>query len=1538
MFRAIASGLLFTLAMTASSSGAITSVPLNSKFDGSIAQAGTSVAFAFEGIQGINSAISIKGQGGLRPLLRILDSSGTDVLGVAESDAGGTAALPQFVPPSSGQYLVEVSGSASGPTGTFTGSLTGKVPKSMKSAKFADDAVAGDPMTFFALAGTKLSGQITIETKPHPFNAWYVLIGPSGQIVTKYNVTYSGFNKHATLKNVVLPETGTYQIAPSQPTFLLSGSVKLAPPKGGANVIHVGTDPFVAALTEPVLAKLPAATTLSTITVSGTVTGAQSVEIVADPNIVVAPVVDGAFSANLSLVANQENVIFATAIGANGTRSPAAVARVINDNEPPILNILTPINNASLVGATVNVSGVIGDRLTPELGVTVTVNGVAANAEVGYGGNGSFERRNIAFGTGTTVLTVIAKDGLGNQVTKNVSIKKATTSSVPSLSLISGDGQSGTVGTELAQPLIVKVLTATATPFANKLVEFVVSRGNGALGTSPGFGAGSSRVLIATDASGQASLFYRLGDDQGFGTNRVSVSSAGVTGVAEFSLLSTKAPTKAITAVDGSIQIGPTGSELPRQLVARVTDGTNPIKGATVHFRVLTGGGTILGESEQSVATDDTGAAKVAWRLGKTPGAQRVIASVDGVAEFASFDARGVQPSLALPTSLTGVVYDLGQQTLVGATVNVFLNGTLYTTVATGIDGRFTISAIPNAGIARIAIDGSTVSAIGATGAGTAVTPTFKYGGVSVASFALARGASNVLPTPILIPQLDQGSKTYNGAADVVFNHANIDGFKVTLPASTVVTLANGTTVPGAAGSVAISVATVHTDDLPVALPDARGSLLGLFVDPPLMKFGTPLPIEIPNILGAPEGTRATLLQFNSDSRRFEIAGDLVSNGKVFQTELGAGLTRSGYAAIAWLPTAIGSRIDCAGLALQSFSRTLGVASDELEHDVSHAASIESTRTAVTDAITAFDAKLTETAQDSTITAAEWTALRATLGKLESAILLASNAGGKPGPILGAASLADGWALAIQEATSSACGASVVTAATDAKAAYDTQLKVLFESLGSILEARGDALDDLDATVLKLTTVLGPNVPAADALTQLATANAELAPEALAFDSASADFAAKLAMQPDVQVTPIADGLAAVLATFPGAAGVAGSALRCSGQIALGTTGDGVAIHGLPIDNGLHEVLATSVAAAVSQFANSAPALTSALGGASNFGLVFNGIPQPTPVSTTIGSAMNVNVGSSASLALTAAIANSTPIDAAPGALGTTWRSSNPAAATVSADGLVSAVGPGNSFVSASHLDIPAVRTVTGVGNFSTTIFGIAQFSGGIAAANALIKTPFGTLGNAGPDGSFSFNLSVPSVNNTFILIAAGDFFGQTNYGVVSLTIEKSGPVDAGILTLTSVGNVILGTPASMVSGSGSVANSLTGLNNGIYAPNGTAWNSIFACYWSSPTPTIEFDLGKKVVFFSGTCQADDNDTYIVEVLETSSNTWKTLWNVPNFDAEGNGLTARPGIADITARYEFPTPMIGTKVRLRAGVGDGNYGVSELALFGVTVP
>jgi hypothetical protein len=125
--------------------------------------------------------------------------------------------------------------------------------------------------------------------------------------------------------------------------------------------------------------------------------------------------------------------------------------------------------------------------------------------------------QNITISTGRTGLTaanfsVKAYVGGGGGTTPPPPVTAST------LTLVSGDNQTGTAGSPLSAPFTVKVTDGNGNPVAGVNVAFAVMAGGGTL----------SGALVATNGSGFASTTLTLGSAGG--TNTVSASSGTLTG------------------------------------------------------------------------------------------------------------------------------------------------------------------------------------------------------------------------------------------------------------------------------------------------------------------------------------------------------------------------------------------------------------------------------------------------------------------------------------------------------------------------------------------------------------------------------------------------------------------------------------------------------------------------------------------------------------------------------------------------------------------------------------------------------------------------------------------------------------------------------------------------------------------------------------------------------------------------------------------------------------------------------------------------
>ena len=193
---------------------------------------------------------------------------------------------------------------------------------------------------------------------------------------------------------------------------------------------------------------------------------------------------------------------------------------------------------------------------------------------------------------------------------------------IPSrIEIVSGENQVGTVGSALAESLVVRVLDAQNRPVPGQAVTFTPAAGSGTV----------SPTRPVTAADGTAQVLWTLGG--GSGTQQVEARAVG--GAAPEDLLvifhaNAGAATPATLArISGDNQSATAGSTLPDSLIVRATDsGGNGVAGVTVVWSV-SGGGTV---SDAQTVTGTDGRTGVRRTLGPVAGTQITTATAAGLA------------------------------------------------------------------------------------------------------------------------------------------------------------------------------------------------------------------------------------------------------------------------------------------------------------------------------------------------------------------------------------------------------------------------------------------------------------------------------------------------------------------------------------------------------------------------------------------------------------------------------------------------------------------------------------------------------------------------------------------------------------------------------------------------------------------------------------------------------------------------------------------------------------------------------------------
>jgi hypothetical protein len=262
-----------------------------------------------------------------------------------------------------------------------------------------------------------------------------------------------------------------------------------------------------------------------------------------------------------------------------------------------------------------NQTGTVSTALPTALTVLATTNGTATSGvSVSFtdGAGGTFSPNpaiSNSSGIASTIYTLPATAGTYT-VTGSSSGYTSTTFtetaqsavSVTQLQLVSGGKQTGTVGTALPLPIVIRAKNGSAT-VTGASISF-----------TDGAGGKFSPNPAITDSTGQASTTYTLPTVAESLVATASVGSVSVTA----SEKSVAAAASKIAIVSGNNQSANPNTLLPSMLIVSVTDlYGNPISGYTVTFTDNGAGGTF---STTVPVTNSFGQAQVSYTTGSKAG------------------------------------------------------------------------------------------------------------------------------------------------------------------------------------------------------------------------------------------------------------------------------------------------------------------------------------------------------------------------------------------------------------------------------------------------------------------------------------------------------------------------------------------------------------------------------------------------------------------------------------------------------------------------------------------------------------------------------------------------------------------------------------------------------------------------------------------------------------------------------------------------------------------------------------------------------
>ena len=239
--------------------------------------------------------------------------------------------------------------------------------------------------------------------------------------------------------------------------------------------------------------------------------------------------------------------------------------------------------------------------------------------------------QHFGLGSRTTVdVKVRFLDGTELRMAGVAADRKVIFTRPQTMTLFSGDHQSGNGGQPLANPLKVKVTDAWGKTVRGAAVTWSVLSGGGTLAAPTSY----------TGADGIATMSYTLGTTAA--QQQVQAASPNFTATAIFTLTNSTPVQAQIMRVSGSGQAAEAAAELPQPLVARVSQLSGaPAAQYRVVFKVMSGGGKVNAADSAIVTSDAAGLVQVTWRLGSQPGlTQQVKAYLPGLpAQVIYFDA-----------------------------------------------------------------------------------------------------------------------------------------------------------------------------------------------------------------------------------------------------------------------------------------------------------------------------------------------------------------------------------------------------------------------------------------------------------------------------------------------------------------------------------------------------------------------------------------------------------------------------------------------------------------------------------------------------------------------------------------------------------------------------------------------------------------------------------------------------------------------------------------------------------------------------------
>jgi len=450
----------------------------------------------------------------------------------------------------------------------------------------------------------------------------------------------------------------------------------------------------------------------------------------------------------------------------------------------------------------------------PVSGVTVTFAAPGSGASGTFAGSVNTAATN-ASGIATSPTFTANTTAGGYNVSASASgtgsvnfAESNTAGAATTVAASSGSGQSATVHTAFASPLVVTVTDTYGNPVSGVTVTFAAP-GSGASATfasCPGGNPTTAQCVVITSATGIATSSALTATTLAGGPYTVTATVSGVSLPAKFSLTDAAGPATTIAVSSGSGQSATVHTAFASPLVAKVTDAYgNPLSGVTVTFAAPGSGasGTFAG-SVNTAATNASGlATSRAFTANTTAGTYNVSASASGTGSvnfaesntagaavhlvFATQPASGQKITAGSPTAFTVDVVDTY------GNVESADNSTQVNLTVSANPGGSTLSCTDAGGSGPVAVSGGVAAftcSLNKAGSGYTIgaTSTPAHGTATTNAFTVVAASASKLVFTTQPPASTPASSTFSTSVSIEDLFGNVvtgDTTTVTLSLST---------------------------------------------------------------------------------------------------------------------------------------------------------------------------------------------------------------------------------------------------------------------------------------------------------------------------------------------------------------------------------------------------------------------------------------------------------------------------------------------------------------------------------------------------------------------------------------------------------------------------------------------------------------------------------------------------------------------------------------------------------------------------------